>query len=255
MISACLSRLGRLIATAVEKVEISNATGTYEMSYDSVNGVYYFEVDATSLSLNTEYIYTIAAYDQVGNRAEQEIKVEKGQQLNVKELNILDKETSPPKRYTPTSIIKELEKLNLGTKATRHDIVDSLFDRNYLKRGKSIEVTDLGLSTVEVLDKYCPDILDAKLTREFEEDMEKITNMGDADPKHKCPTMKFFKAVILSPLFITIPLVMARQRSLPLQPLPSKTPKEKSKQLQKPNLKGRRTTCKQHRRPPVHLRP
>ena len=105
---------------------------------------------------------------------EQEVTVKEGQELHVKSLTILDKQTSPPKRYTPASIIKELEKRDLGTKATRSEIVESLFDRNYLKRGDSIEVTGLGLTTIAVLDKYCPEIIDEKLTRDFEEDMEKI---------------------------------------------------------------------------------
>ncbi|RME54169.1 DNA topoisomerase I [Candidatus Woesearchaeota archaeon] len=94
--------------------------------------------------------------------------------IKVKEIKLHEKETQPPKRYTPASIIKELEKLNLGTKATRAQIIDNLFERNYLNN-KSIEVTDLGLKTVETLDKYCPEILDPNLTREFETDMEKIT--------------------------------------------------------------------------------
>src|SRR3989338_4056086 len=67
-----------------------------------------------------------------------------------------------------------IEKRNLGTKATRCEIVESLFNRNYLKRGDSIEVTNLGLKTVAVLEKYCPDILDEQLTKDFEKDMNKI---------------------------------------------------------------------------------
>ncbi len=96
-----------------------------------------------------------------------------GQNLKVKNIEMHDKETQPPKRYTSASIIKELESKNLGTKATRSHIVDSLFNRNYLY-GKPIEVTDLGLKTIDTLHKYCPDIIDEHLTREFEEDMEKI---------------------------------------------------------------------------------
>ena len=37
-----------------------------------------------------------------------------------------------------------------------------------------MEVTDLGLKTVETLEKYCPEILDEQLTRHFEEEMEQI---------------------------------------------------------------------------------
>ncbi len=83
------------------------------------------------------------------------------------------KETKPPKRYTPASIVSELEKRHLGTKATRSVIVDILFKRGYLS-GKSIEVTDLGLKVTDILKRYAPEILDENLTRTLEERMEAI---------------------------------------------------------------------------------
>ena len=84
-----------------------------------------------------------------------------------------EKETQPPKRYTDASIIKKLEKENLGTKATRAHIIETLKDRGYT-RGEPIEVTALGLKVIEVFSKSAPDILDENLTRQFEDDMEKI---------------------------------------------------------------------------------
>lgn len=99
--------------------------------------------------------------------------VKKGQDIPVKKINLHQKETQPPKRYTPASIIKELEKRNLGTKATRAAIVDTLFQRGYVS-GKAIEATELGIHLVETLEKYSPDILDEELTRHFEEEMEEV---------------------------------------------------------------------------------
>jgi DNA topoisomerase-1 len=93
-----------------------------------------------------------------------------------------DKETQPPKRYTQASLIRELENRNLGTKATRASIIESLYDRNYIKNDP-IEATELGMQTVEVLDKYCPEILDEQLTRHFEEEMEEIREKHLAEPK------------------------------------------------------------------------
>ena len=107
------------------------------------------------------------------NKEEELPKLTEKQEIKVKKINLLAKETQPPKRYTPASIIKELEKRELGTKATRSAIIESLYNRNYVK-DQSLEVTDLGLKTVETLDKYCPEILDEKMTRDLEEDMEEI---------------------------------------------------------------------------------
>lgn len=101
--------------------------------------------------------------------------VVQGDVVNVKDIQNLEKETEPPRRYTPASIIRELEKRNLGTKATRATIIESLYSRGYVN-DKSIRVTELGMRICEILDKYCPEILDEKLTREFEEEMDEIRN-------------------------------------------------------------------------------
>lgn len=100
-------------------------------------------------------------------------KFKKGDELKVKDLKLHEDETKPPKRYTPVSIIKELEKRHLGTKATRSHIIDNLYNRNYII-DKSMEVTNLGMKTIETLKKYCEDILNEDMTREFEDEMEQI---------------------------------------------------------------------------------
>lgn len=87
--------------------------------------------------------------------------------------HIDEKETQPPKRYSPASIISQLEKKNLGTKATRSSIVETLFDRGYVK-GQSIEATPLGISLINTMEKYSPIIIDEELTRDFEKEMNSI---------------------------------------------------------------------------------
>ncbi len=94
------------------------------------------------------------------------------------EVEILDskteqKETQPPKRYSPASIISELEKRNLGTKATRSSILETLYNRNYVE-GQSIKATPFGISLIDTLEKYSPIIIDEKLTHDFESEMNEI---------------------------------------------------------------------------------
>ncbi len=102
--------------------------------------------------------------------------------IKVRKIELLSKETQPPRRYTPASIIKELEKRNLGTKATRSEIIETLFQRGYVK-GKAIEATDLGISTIETLEKYSPKIIDEELTRHFEIEMDKIRERNQKKEK------------------------------------------------------------------------
>ncbi len=105
-------------------------------------------------------------------------ELKKGEKLFVESVNMDEKETQPPKRYNVSSIIAELERKNLGTKATRANIVDTLFKRNYVKtKDKAIEVTPFGIAVVDTLEKHCSDIIDENLTRKFEEDMENIQNL------------------------------------------------------------------------------
>jgi len=86
---------------------------------------------------------------------------------------IAGKQTEPPKRYTPASIIKDLEKENLGTKSTRAAVIDTLYQRGYIK-DTSISVTKLGLEVYNTFRNFAKDILDKELTRKFEKEMEKI---------------------------------------------------------------------------------
>ncbi len=99
--------------------------------------------------------------------------VKEGQVLKVKKITLHEKETKPPKRYTQASIIKELEKRNLGTKATRASILETLLNRGYIN-GKPLQATILGIKTSDTLTKYSPTIVDEALTRHFEVEMEKI---------------------------------------------------------------------------------
>jgi len=102
-----------------------------------------------------------------------ELKI--GQTVKVIKLEELAKETQPPARYSQGSIIKEMESRNLGTRATRSEILQTLYDRGYIS-GKSIQVTKLGEAVTKALKEYCPRIVSEELTRKFEEEMELVYN-------------------------------------------------------------------------------
>ncbi|WP_292459553.1 DNA topoisomerase I [Methanothermococcus sp.] len=98
----------------------------------------------------------------------------KNDKIPVEKITIERKETKPPKRYTMASIIKELESRELGTKATRADIVEKLVKRGYLIDDGSLKVTDLGIAVIETLKKYCPEIIDEQMTRELEKKLDRL---------------------------------------------------------------------------------
>lgn len=95
-----------------------------------------------------------------------------------------EKETQPPKRFSPASIISELEKRNLGTKATRASILETLYDRGYIKE-TSIQATPIGISLIETLEKYSPIIIDEKLTKKIQDEMDEIIESKEKNLKTK----------------------------------------------------------------------
>ena len=66
-----------------------------------------------------------------------------------------------------------MEKLEIGTKATRADIIDRLQKRNYVE-GTPAKVSDIGLAVVNILGEQCPEILSVEMTRNLEKQMENI---------------------------------------------------------------------------------
>ncbi|VVB66476.1 Reverse gyrase [Candidatus Gugararchaeum adminiculabundum] len=100
-----------------------------------------------------------------------------GENAYIDKFEILDKMTQPPKRYTEASVVQELEKLQLGTKATRASIVETLYKRGYVEE-KQIHVTELGMTVSSVLEKYSPAIMDDVLTRNIEMKLEMISEGG-----------------------------------------------------------------------------
>ena len=136
-------------------------------------------LDVNKQKFITEGITTIKhgwllLYGKYGKQKDEELpKMNVGDMLPITKKQMLDKKTLPPKRYTEVSIIKALEKENLGTKATRVAIVEKLKTCGYIT-GKSIEATELGIQTCDVLVKYVEKITNAKLTRRFEELMGNV---------------------------------------------------------------------------------
>jgi len=99
--------------------------------------------------------------------------MKEGQKVSVKRVILEDKFTNSPSRYNPSSLLRRMEKEEIGTKATRAGIIQTLHNRKYI-REERIVVTDLGFEVVDVLKKYCPTVVSIELTRKLEERMDEI---------------------------------------------------------------------------------
>jgi DNA topoisomerase-1 len=99
--------------------------------------------------------------------------IKEGEAVELKQVTCEDKFTNPPPRYNPSSLLKKMEEEGIGTKATRADIIQTLYNRKYV-RDNRIEVTALGFDIVEILRKHCPRVISVRFTRELEEKMEQV---------------------------------------------------------------------------------
>jgi DNA topoisomerase-1 len=97
-----------------------------------------------------------------------------GQKVAVKKVTLKNNFTKPPSRYNPRSLLKKMEKEEIGTKATRAATIQTLYDRKYLEGGQNMKVTDLGFEVTEVLRNYCPSVVSSEMTRSLEEKMMQI---------------------------------------------------------------------------------
>lgn len=83
------------------------------------------------------------------------------------------KQTEPPARYSQGKLIQEMEKLGLGTKATRHAIIERLYTVKYVQNDP-IEPSQLGIAVCDALGKFAPQITSPDMTATLEEDMNRI---------------------------------------------------------------------------------
>lgn len=147
-------------------------------------------------------------------------KTAKGEDLDFKKVTTEEKQTEPPGRYSEAGLIKELEKRGIGRPSTYASTIKTLEDRGYVEKvNKALFPTDTGDVVSSFLEANFPDYISDGFTAEMEDKldliaegkeeyvktlktfykpflaevkskdkMDKVTNMGDADPNMKCPT-------------------------------------------------------------------
>ncbi len=145
--------------------------------------------------------------------------VKKGEMLILLSLSDEAKFTEPPPRYSEAGLVKELEKRGIGRPSTYASIIKTILDRGYvLKEGKALRPTDTGEVVSTFLEQHFMNYISDSFTAEMENELDeiadgtrdyaktlkafygpfskevkskdkidKITTLGDADAKFKCP--------------------------------------------------------------------
>ncbi len=110
-----------------------------------------------------------------GRKADEEIpSLVEGQEVNVVAAEVLSKETQPPARYGQGRLIRLMEDLGLGTKATRPSIIQNLYDRGYV-HDDPIVPTETGIAVAQALKDFASEIATHEMTAELERSMDDIS--------------------------------------------------------------------------------
>ena len=114
--------------------------------------------------------------------------VNKDEVVDVINMDILTKQTTPPKSYTEDTLLKAMKNCgknvsdedttvlsgySIGTSATRADVLKKIAEVGYVnKKGKSYYITDLGKNLVEIFP--LKDLLDVDYTGKLEKSLSDI---------------------------------------------------------------------------------
>lgn len=139
--------------------------------------------------------------------------------LDLGKMNMEEKETLPPSRYTEAGLIKELEKRGIGRPSTYASTIKTIVDRGYVtKEGRTLIPTDTGDVVSTFIENnfanYISDSFTADMESELDEiavgkttyvktltdfygpftkalkekdKIEKLTNLGEAPKEFPCP--------------------------------------------------------------------
>ncbi len=101
--------------------------------------------------------------------------VAEGEQLRLIGLDPKQNFTQPPRRFTESSLIKELERRGIGRPSTYASIVSIIQEKEYVLQDSGLfKPTELGTLVTDMLIKSFPEVMDVKFTAIMEDQLDKV---------------------------------------------------------------------------------
>lgn len=102
-------------------------------------------------------------------------EIKNGDIFKVESKSEEQKFTQPPAHYSEAKIVNIMESVGIGRPSTYASTISTLSKRKYVTDADGVlKITDQGDKTSHVLDKYFPDIVNAKYTAQMEEKLDNI---------------------------------------------------------------------------------
>ncbi len=104
-----------------------------------------------------------------------EASFDQGEKVKI-QASFLNEEFEPrPDRFTEGTLLFHMEKVGIGTKATRAETIETLIDRDYVQKERmELLPTSLGASLVGKVTKVSPEITSPRMTRELEKQLDRL---------------------------------------------------------------------------------
>ena len=99
-------------------------------------------------------------------------------ELNLKKITPNQHFTKPPARFNEASLVKALEKHEIGRPSTYASIISTIQDRNYVFRNdqKRLEPNEIGFVVNDLLVEHFPQIVDIDFTAKMENQLDKVAH-------------------------------------------------------------------------------
>lgn len=168
-------RLYKLIWSRFLASQMSNAV--YDSLKIKINSAgYLFNLNVSVMSFKG---FT-AAYDFGPEEEDEDIKkslpqLEEGEELKLKKLDVQQRFTQPPLRYTEATLIRELEENGIGRPSTYAPTISTILSHEYvIKEGKYLKPTVLGETVTNMMKEHFPEIVSTRFTAGMEEGLDDI---------------------------------------------------------------------------------
>jgi len=95
--------------------------------------------------------------------------------LDLLSISGLKHDTQPPARYTEATLVKELEKRDIGRPSTYAPTMSTIIDRGYIKKdGMKLFPQEVALIVTDLLVENFPEIVDFNFTAKMEDQLDEI---------------------------------------------------------------------------------
>lgn len=121
-----------------------------------------------------------AAYEQALSRTQKAVvalpPIEKDSKIIHNNIDALEKNTTPPRRFSEAMLVKEMETRGIGRPSTYSSILDKLVKKEYvIKQSKTLIPTFVGIAVTQLLENHYLSLFNERFTAGMEQQLDAIS--------------------------------------------------------------------------------